>query len=262
MNFNDDDIEILDDPDDSSKVPSTSEQKTNHKEVISPYVPKSSVTGTTSNSPRITSNDTFVKPKEPISQQVPITTNNKNEKDVSSKEKGIRPVTLLILFIVILLAIFLLPYTEKVFKYFSSNQNDDSVIEEVTVGRLVCTLEHNDENNSYQYEEVYSFRDKKVESLEHTVIIQGNADYLNERSRECQQLQNIVDDTIDVTVTCDLSHDQMVESQYFNLVNFDFNSLTTAFIESGGIYPNVKAGDSYRSVQSSLEMTGYECKVQ
>ena len=262
---NNDDIEILDDLDDASKASSSTDQNIHHKEVVSPYSSKPSVTGMNANSPRIAPNDTFVKPKEvatppspspnpspaPVNQEVPST----------PKDKGIRPVTLLILFVVILIAIFFLPYTEKVFKYFSSN-NQDSVVQEVTVGKLICTLEHDDHNNSYQYEEIYSFRDKKVESLEHTVIIQGNADYLYERNSECQLLQDNVDPSMNVTVSCDLSRNQMVETQYFNLINFDSSLLSTAFIEAGGIYPNAKAGDSYRSVQRSLEMSGYECKVQ
>ena len=114
----------------------------------------------------------------------------------------------------------------------------------------------------YHSPHIYSFRDKKVESLEHTVIIQGNADYLYERNSECQLLQDNVDPSMNVTVSCDLSRNQMVETQYFNLINFDSSLLSTAFIEAGGIYPNAKAGDSYRSVQRSLEMSGYECKVQ
>ena len=162
---NNDDIEILDDLDDASKASSSTDQNIHHKEVVSPYSSKPSVTGMNANSPRIAPNDTFVKPKEvatpptpspnpspaPVNQEVPST----------PKGKGIRPVTLLILFVVILIAIFFLPYTEKVFKYFSSN-NQDSVVQEVTVGKLICTLEHDDHNNSYQYYFIFP-RKKKLE---------------------------------------------------------------------------------------------------
>ena len=110
--------------------------------------------------------------------------------------------------------------------------------------------------------ETYDFSDSKVESLEHEVLIQGNADYLTERNTECELLQREAADITSVQIDCDLSSNQMIETQYFNLSTLDLSLLDIGFTEAGGVYPNGMSGENYKDVQRSLEMSGYDCELK
>ena len=52
----------------------------------------------------------------------------------------------------------------------------------------------------------------------------------------------------------------MVETQFFNFRELD-NTFSTAFIEAGGVYPNLEYGDDISEVQKNLELSGYECEI-
>ncbi len=246
-------------------------EKTNY---ISPYAAKPYVAGTSATSPRISPDSTFAQtnhstnvapiPKgaEKKSNSVGISSTNIGGEVESNKGKSVKPVVLLIAFIIILAAVFLLPYaSEFLGKIFTNNQQEE-VPNQISSGDLVCMVERENGENSYQYTETYNFTNGKVTTLEHEVLMQGDADALNDRYNECQLLQSNANMLTGVNIDCNLSSDQMVETQFFNLANFDVEQLTPGFSEAGGVYPNAQNGDSYEEVQRTMEMSGYQCEVR
>lgn len=299
MNSNDEDIEVLDTPSTSSDVNRTSDtnvQQPSQLEsdygvenvsstsaesepseipsMVSPLMAKPSISGTTANSPRISPDDTMAKTVHSASQTTPPKNYKKEDKlkapsdhdsnveSTNGSSKTVKPIVLIVTFIILLVAIIFLPMSGDLFDSLFSK--DDNTSEEVTNGSLVCTLEHDDNGDgiSLQYTETYDFSDSKVESLEHEVLIQGNADYLTERNTECELLQSEAADITSVQIDCDLSSNQMIETQYFNLSTLDFSLLDIGFTEAGGVYPNGMSGENYKDVQRSLEMSGYDCELK
>ena len=242
--------------------------------LVSPWVVKPSISGTTSNSPRISPEDTMAKTVHSASQTPPLKSIRKEEPSevVSSHEsnpgttttssKPIKPIVLIVTFVILLVAIIFLPMSGDLFEQLFSKKEDSSL--DVTNGSLICTLEHDDNGDgiSLQYTETYAFKDSKVESLNHEVLMQGNADYLTERNTQCELLQLEAADIPSVQIDCDLSSNQMVETQYFNLNNLDLSLLDIGFTEAGGVYPNGMSGENYKDVQRSLEMSGYKCETE
>lgn len=247
--------------------------------IVSPLISKPNVVGTTANSPRISAEAILAstilqhqKPKNSFEQRENSDENQSNEvSDYSHNDekqifntnsnKKFTPILLMILFVTLLGTIIFLPYSEKLFgKLFSK---DNEVGEQtVTNGHLVCIMEGDDLTNSYRYTETYSFDNGEVESLKHEVLIQGNADYLNERNQQCQFLQQISSTFPGITVDCNLASEEMKESQFFNLSLFDSSSINATFTEAGGVTPNAKKGDNYKEVKRVMEISGYDCKIK
>lgn len=299
MKSNDENIELLDTPSTTTDVNHTSdgvsqvnsaelendvEQLTSGGEsntgtdgspsLVSPWVAKPAISGTTANSPRISPEDTMAKTVHSVSQTPPpkgakkeeivdVATNQKSNIEATNvSSKPIKPIALIVAFVILLVAIIFLPMSGDLFDQLFSKKEDNSL--NITTGNLVCTLEHdnNGDGASFQYTETYAFKDSNVESLEHVVLIQGNADYLTERNMECEFLQREAADIPSVQIDCDLSSNQMIETQYFNLNNLDLSLLDVGFTEAGGVYPNGMSGENYKDVQRSLEMSGYECELK
>lgn len=178
----------------------------------------------------------------------------------STAGKPRNPLVMVIVFVVLLVAIFLLPYTGSLFENLFSKK-DTSSANEITSGKLVCVLENDADKMSYHYTETYEFEDRGVKTLQHVVLIQGNADKLKMRNAQCQQLSKLASTLSGVTVNCNLSSDEMVETQFFDFSSVKEKQMSSAFIEAGGIYPNIKYGDDIGKVEDNLTLSGYECDI-
>ena len=237
------------------------------------------VTGTNANSPRIASESTFAATKHGMKQPNMVSKQegeNPNMGEALTSKQGelssnpgktpnsnsTKPVFLIVAFVLLLATIFLLPYSQDLFDKLFSKDKGNEIIDNVTEGNLVCTMESDDAGNSYQYTEIYSFHDSKVDSLEHKVLIQGDADYLKQRNNQCLLLQQNASSVSGVTVDCDLSNEEMLETQTFIFEKFNLENVTTSFSEAGGVYPNASQGDDYKEVQRMMEISGYDCKIR
>lgn len=237
------------------------------------------VAGTNANSPRIAPESTFAATKHGMKQPNMVSKQegeNPNMGEALTSKQGelssnpgktpnsnsTKPVFLIVAFVLLLATIFLLPYSQDLFDKFFSKDKGNEIIDNVTEGNLVCTMESDDAGNSYQYTEIYSFHDSKVDSLEHKVLIQGDADYLKQRNNQCLLLQQNASSVSGVTVDCDLSNEEMLETQTFIFEKFNLENVTTSFSEAGGVYPNASQGDDYKEVQRMVEISGYDCKIR
>lgn len=176
-----------------------------------------------------------------------------------STQKG-TPILFLILFIFILLAIFLFPYTDHLFQFFSFSHKEDSNKVDIDTGSLICTLEHEDDVMSYYYTETYDFKKREILSLQHVVSIHGNADFLNTRNLECNQLKQQVVTFSGISVDCNLSSGEFVETQFFDFSSIKEKELSSSFVEAGGVYPNVSYLDPVSDVEHELVLSGYKCR--
>ena len=253
---------------------STLDADKSEKSNISPLVEKPVISGTTANSPRIDAFDTMAKgkdmhtpkvhiPEDPskLGQEKPVDkveTNTTNEQQSNGK----KPIWLILLFVVMLVIIIGLPYSQDLFSKLFPDKTDEEIVEEPSSGNLICTLENDDNGVVYQYTENYSFTNKVVDTLEHTVLVQGDADLLNTRNAQCEQLKQISSDMEGVTISCDIAGGEVEEVQFFNLLNFDSKQISTEFTEAGGVIPSGLNNEKYKEVKKTLEMSGYECEVE
>lgn len=264
----------------TSSSPSIESKISENSSSISPFSSNSTVVGASASSPRISPESTFAATTHGMKQQATsavvskqelndnkaseIKTKTENLASNPSKESNssTKPIFLIVAFLLLVATIFLLPYSQDLFDKLFSNNKEKDIVDNITQGDLVCTMESDDNGNSYQYTETYSIQDSKVDSLDHKVLIQGDADFLKQRNNQCLLLKQNATSISGVTVSCDLSNEEMVEVQSFNLASFDLENVTTAFTEAGGVYPNASQGDDYKEVQRMMEISGYDCKIR
>ena len=96
--------------------------------------------------------------------------------------------------------------------------------------------------------------------MQHVVSIQGGTDFLNMRNAECQNLRQASAHISGISVECNLSSGEMVETQFFNFKSLQDSNVSTEFVEAGGVYPNVEYGDDISEVEKNLTISGYECR--
>lgn len=190
------------------------------------------------------------------------TSNNaiNNQDSNNNSSKSTKPVIFLIIFILLLLVIVFLPNIGELFSSIFPKSEAPTDIAELENGSLICTLEHEEEGISYYYTDTYDFENRKVENLQHVVSIQAGTDFLNQRNMECQTLKQAASNIRGISIDCNLSSGEMVETQNFNFSSLKDVDISTEFVEAGGIYPNVEYGDDISDIEKNLTISGYECR--
>ena len=178
----------------------------------------------------------------------------------ANASKPTKPIVLLIIFLVLLLVIIFLPYIGDFFNKLIPDTSTSTEVSKIENGSLTCTLEHEKDNVSYYYTDTYDFKNRKVENLQHVVSIQSGTDFLNMRNAECQNLRQASAHISGISVECNLSSGEMVETQFFNFKSLQDSNVSTEFVEAGGVYPNVEYGDDISEVEKNLTISGYECR--
>ena len=186
--------------------------------------------------------------------------NTSNNLNNINNSKPTKPIVFFIIFIILLLVIIFLPYIGELFDFLFPKKEDNVSYTGISSGSLVCTLEHENNGISYYYTDTYDFENRKIRNLQHVVSIQGGTDFLNQRNMECQTIKQTADSLPGISVDCNLSSGEMVETQYFDFSSLKNSDVSTAFIEAGGVYPNVKYGDNVSDVEKKLTISGYECR--
>ena len=189
------------------------------------------------------------------------TSNNaiNNQDSNNNSSKSTKPVIFLIIFILLLLVIVFLPNIGELFSSIFPKSEAPTDIAELENGSLTCTLEHEEEGISYFYTDTYDFENREVENLQHVVSIQAGTDFLNQRNMECQTLKQAASNIRGISIDCNLSSGEMVETQFFNFSSLKGVDVSTEFVEAGGVYPNVEYGDDISEVEKNLTISGYEC---
>lgn len=183
-----------------------------------------------------------------------------NQDSNNNSSKSTKPVIFLIIFILLLLVIVFLPNIGEFFSSVFPKSEAPTDIVELENGSLICTLEHEEEGISYYYTDTYDFENRKVENLQHVVSIQAGTDFLNQRNMECQTLKQAASNIRGISIDCNLSSGEMVETQNFNFSSLKDVDISTEFVEAGGIYPNVEYGDDISDIEKNLTISGYECR--
>ncbi len=173
---------------------------------------------------------------------------------------------LLVVFFIGLVAfvLFLPEINSMVLRYKAGNLNDKP--EEITTGRLICSLHTSTKNLDKNYDLVFHFTDNKLEKTEFKITTKGDpsedAEVLDGLNEACQQLKNNVSDLSGVTIGCDYSEGKLIERQSYDLANVDQEALDSAFSEAGGNNPEYKNGQDMSYIEKNMNASNYSCERQ
>lgn len=194
---------------------------------------------------------------------------NENLKQVEIKEytppSKFKIVLLIIFFLLLVGFILFLPdITALIDKYKSGNINYTK--EEITTGKLICTLSSNTTNLDKNYSWRFIFSENKLESVRMELTTRGDVtadkETLSEIAEKCKTLESETNSINGVTVRCDIYDDRVIETQSFNLEIIDDKELASAYSEAGGVNPGYKYNQDISIIEKNMNASGYSCKKE
>ena len=167
-------------------------------------------------------------------------------------------------FIVLVLFIIFLPQISSMLSNPSSAINYQKQ-EEITTGRLICTLSTNTTSLDKEYENVFDFTDKKLKRTKFIINTRGDSTAesdLDELAEKCNNLKTETDGIDGFSVRCDYSDGKLIETQVYNLETIDNEKLDAAFTEAGGVLPTYQYDQDIDGIEKNMKASGYTCERQ
>lgn len=135
---------------------------------------------------------------------------------------------------------------------------------EISNGKLICTNTKSTENLDIKINATFAFENKEIISLNYIITSTGDKirdkQELEELLSNCKRLQQEVKNYAGVGVVCSLNNGVNSVKQNFDYSVLDFQKMTSAYAEAGGIYPQFKYKDNINSVESKMIASDYSCE--
>lgn len=169
---------------------------------------------------------------------------------------------ILILFFVILIGyVWFLPDINKYLELIKGGKEEEEII---TTGVLECKFTRSTENLDIEYESDFSFEDSKLNKLSYIIVTRGDADLdadtLEKTNNECVKVKDASKDLDGVEVSCSFNHDRVTSREIFYYNEMDAATVSSAFVEAGGTYPEFKNGQNIDKIEDIMKNSGYDCK--
>lgn len=245
-----------------------------------------STTTTVSNTEQLESTDNVKKPEEKFSlfkQQedkkvTPVIMSKKmsdkleaerrkqreeNEKYEAKPVSKFKYALMIIFFIFMFALVFFLPDITNyinIKKDLKAQENAPAI----TTGILTCRLDRTTDIFNISYTAQFSFTDSKLNKLSYVTSTEGDAivdsDQLDSLLSKCKLLQNEVDSLAGVKVSCNQSEGTVVETQDFTYSLINKESINSAYIEAGGVYPEFENEQNIDVIEKNMSASGYKCE--
>ncbi len=134
----------------------------------------------------------------------------------------------------------------------------------ITTGTLNCKLNRTTEKFNISYTAQFGFTDSKLDRLTYVTSTTGDsiidAYELDELMNKCRALQGEVSSLAGVKVSCSQSEGSVVETQNFVYASINKESVNSAYIEAGGVYPEFDNGQDIDVIEKNMSASGYMCE--
>jgi len=183
--------------------------------------------------------------------------------EIDYKPPGKFKIFLMILFFIFIIgfALFLPEISSFINLYRAGKLNQ--VSEDITSGKMTCTLKSNTANLDMEYVRIFYFSDLSLNRSEFVLTTRGDPtqdettlDALNEK---CMKLDQHTKGLSGVSVSCDYSEGKLVERQKFEYASVDSDQLDSAFAEVGGTLPEFKNNQDIGEIEKKMNSAGYSC---
>ena len=138
--------------------------------------------------------------------------------------------------------------------------------EEITSGRLVCTMEKDTEKYDIIYDRTFYFTDSKLQTATFKTTTKGDASEdekeLNVFYENCNNLNDDVSSVSGIEVKCSYTDGKIITTEKYDLANFDSEDVSYSFAEDGGDLIEYKFGADIKKVMVNMRSNGYTCDMQ
>ena len=184
----------------------------------------------------------------------------------AEEEKGYsrRRVGMLIFFILLIAFVIFLPNLRDLYIQYKTHVEE----EEISSGKLICTLDRSTDDFDITYNETFSFKKYKLQSFNYSVETKGDASKdigkFKEIYGKCDNLSKTVGINNLTGIVIDCSYvegdDKVVETQTFDYNTIDKGELKSAYTEAGVEYPEFELDDNINEIEKSMLAGGFTCQ--
>ena len=186
-----------------------------------------------------------------------------NEKYEAKPVSKFKYASMIIFFIFMFALVFFLPDITNyinIKKDLKAQENAPAI----TTGLLTCRLDRTTDIFNISYTAQFSFTDSKLNKLSYVTSTEGDAivdsDQLDSLLNKCKLLQNEVGSLAGVKVSCNQSEGTVVETQDFTYSLINKESINSAYIEAGGVYPEFENEQNIDVIEKNMSASGYKCE--
>lgn len=141
---------------------------------------------------------------------------------------------------------------------------DNNTSDDITTGRLVCTLDTSTSNLDKSYVRTFAFTDNKLEKVTMETITKGDIDEdantLDNLNNRCNSIKEGVLSLNGVEVECDYRNGKLTETEVFDLNAYDYESVKAAYTEAGVDMVKYEFGEDINSIRTSMLQGGFSCE--
>ena len=134
----------------------------------------------------------------------------------------------------------------------------------ITTGLLTCKLDKSTDRFNINYTAQFNFSDSKLDKLTYVTSTRGDAvldsDSLDDLMNKCRLLRDQVNSLDGIKVNCSQSDSVVVETQSFTYASINEDTVTSAYIEAGGVYPEFKNEQNIDTIEKNMNASGYTCE--
>lgn len=208
-----------------------------------------------------------VNPQPQVDNNAMVNENLRKVEIKDNKSPGKFKIFLLFVFFALLIAfIIFLPEISSFIKNYNKPKENPVVKEDViTSGKLVCNLKANTSDLDKEYEFVFSFNENKLMKTKYTVNTKGDSTTeasLDELAGKCNTLKEYTASLEGVSIKCDYTVGNLIESQSFDLGIIDKEKLSAAYTEAGGMLTTYNLDEDINEVEKNMKASGYTCERQ
>lgn len=183
--------------------------------------------------------------------------------DIDYKPPGKYQMFLLIIFFIFIIcfALFLPEISSFINLYKAGKLN--TVNEEITSGKMTCTLKSNTANLDMNYVRIFYFDNKQLREAEFSLTTRGDSTQdeseLNTINKKCENLKVEAENVNGLTVSCEYNSTSITEVQKYKYGSIDTDKLSSAFAEIGGTVPEFSNGEDIDKIEHNMINAGYSC---
>ena len=171
----------------------------------------------------------------------------------------------LVIFLTFMIAfcIFLPQIREFVTKWESGKLNEVPEVK-ITNGVLECDYERSSEELEYKYHYKFKFSKNTLESYEKSTTIRGDAsidgDKLSTLKENCNAMRRAADEIDGIEILCSAETNKVITTEKLELKDFNNESITPAYTEAGGEYPEYSFEQDMDEVEKNMKAAGFTCE--
>ena len=172
---------------------------------------------------------------------------------------------LIMFFAFVVVFVMFLPEIQTVINNYKTGKINKE-IEQITTGRLVCTLSTNSANLDRTIERVFSYEDDMLKSSVFTTTIKGDAsldeEQLTALAERCIKIRDNLSDVEGASVNCSYDNGILEERESFDYEVYDYEIVSNAYLNADSNLLELEYHQDIDEIMTKMRQGGFSCKKE